>query len=386
MIDPNAPIVPYTHRNLNVNLNLKAMCNLRCDYCSIPEVSKSTNVQDATIINNMKLLLEKMIAEGYTWSFVMLIGAEPLMVKPETIGILFNMVLTAFPVCRIKIQSNGTLFTDDYASRLQKTMNEPERLLMGWSLDGVRDIHNEWRDNSYDLAVKNLFSTNAKFVFKHQIVMSVGPQHFEPGYREELLEFTMKCVNSGIHPTFSVVDYSINEKAKNKQSEIMRVDNVKVWKPLADFLIEYDIINLCEKYFGDGYCRRQGNECSRVLFDLSDGGVYQCEKTFDIDAATINNYLYSSIEECMLSRKGCTQNCAIDPECFKCEYWDWCQGSCSLKRTDGIAHACELTKHILGHIKHTLGLDYFEFLKNAHNSGVAYIEERRIEMKNGENK
>ena len=51
----NKPIVPFKHKNLNVNLNLKAMCNLRCDYCSIPEVSKSTNVQDVTLLKNLDI-------------------------------------------------------------------------------------------------------------------------------------------------------------------------------------------------------------------------------------------------------------------------------------------------------------------------------------------
>lgn len=355
-------IIPFSHKNLNVNLNLKSMCNLRCDYCSIPEVSKSTNVQDKTILRNMDILISKMLAEGYTWDFCMLIGAEPLMASPETVASVFNKVKIAFPECRLKIQSNGTLFTDDYAGRLQEAMTHPEEMTMGWSLDGVRDIQNEWRDNSYDLAVHNLFLTNSKYIFPHQIIMSLGPQHFEPKYEAELLEFTMKCLDEGIHPTYSIVDYNINENAIAKQPEIIRIDNIKVWKPFSEYLIKNELIPLCEKYFNTVYCRREGNECSRVLFDLADGGVYQCEKTFDIHAATINNFVDSSITDCMLSRRGCTQNCKIDEDCLKCEFWDYCQGSCSLKRTDGLAHACELTKVILGHIKNDLNLDYWDYL------------------------
>lgn len=351
-------IRPFKFKNLNINLNLKAMCNLRCDYCSLPEHSKSTNIQDATILKNLDILLNKMVNEGYSWDFCMIIGAEPLMVQPETLGVIFNKVRATYPNCKLKVQSNGTLFTDEYAGRLHNTMLEPEILTMGWSIDGVKNIHNEWRDNSYDLATKNLFHSADKFAFKQQIIMSVGPQHFEPDNEKELLEFTNKCIANNIHPTFSVVDYKIND---NSRLDI-NVGNDILWKPLADFLIKNDIIHLCEKYFGPGYCRRQGNECSRVLFDLSVGGVYQCEKTFDIKDATIDNFLQSSIEQCMLSRRKCTQNCYIDPECFKCEFWEWCQGSCSLKRTDGVAHACELTKYVLNHIKNNITSDYLMYL------------------------
>ena len=358
----NKPIVPFKHKNLNVNLNLKAMCNLRCDYCSIPEVSKSTNVQDVTLLKNLDILLGKMLDEGYTWDFCMLIGAEPLMAKPETVAEVFNRIKKVFPKCRLKIQSNGTLFTDEYAGRLQAAMNHPEEMVMGWSLDGVRDIQNEWRDNSYDLAVKNLFSTNNKYIFTHQIIMSLGPQHFEPQYEQELLEFTNKCIANGIHPTYSVVDYSINENAVSKTNDIVRVDKDVVWKPFSEYLIKNDFIVLCEKYFNVAYCRRDGNECSRVLFDLSDGGVYQCEKTFDINAATINNYVDHSIEDCMVSRRGCTQNVEIHDDCNTCEYWDYCHGSCPLKRTEGLAHACELTKSILGHIKYNLREGIYPYL------------------------
>lgn len=378
VIDPNAPIVPYSHKNLNINLNLKAMCNLRCDYCSIPDISKSTNVQDKTIINNTKLLLSKMVSEGYTWDFCMMIGAEPLMVSPETMGEVFNLIVGTYPKCRIKIQTNGTLLTDDYATRLTEAMDTPDDLLISFSFDGVKNIQDEWRDGSYDLAYKNLFHVARNFRFKQEVIMSVGPQHFEPDNEVELLQFTKDAIAVGIRPTFSVVDYFINEKAIEKQPEIMRVDNIKVWKPLADFLIKNDIIELCEKYFADGYCRREGNECSRVLFDLSDGGVYQCEKTFDIAQATINNYLYSSIAECMLSRRACTQNCKIEPECANCEFWDWCQGSCSLKRSDGLSHACELTKYILGHVKYDKGLDYFKYLSEKQAVSREFINRNRI--------
>lgn len=381
-IDPNAPIVPYKHKNLNVNLNLKAMCNLRCDYCSIPDISKSTNVQDATLLKNIDILLAKMVAEGYSWDFVMLIGAEPLMAKASTLGIVFNKIKEIFPKCRLKIQSNGTLLTDTYAQLLEDTMDHPDELMFGWSLDGVRDLHNEWRDNSYDLAVKNLFHANKKFAFSHQLIMSVGPQHFEGDYEEELRDFTYKCIEVGIHPTFSVVDYRINEKAAAKTATEINVATESVWRPLSKFLISNNIISLCEKYFGPGYCRREGNECSRVLFDLADGGVYQCEKTFDIHAATIDNFLYNTIEDCMVSRRGCTQNCKIADECRTCEYWDWCQGSCSLKRDDdGLSHSCSLIKEVLGYIKYELNEDYFKYLQQAHFDGREYVKAKRIEMK-----
>lgn len=358
-------IEPFKHKNLNINLNLKSMCNLRCDYCALPEHSKSTNIQDATLLKNIDILLSKMVSEGYTWDFCMLIGAEPLMAKPETIATIFNKILEVYPNCRLKIQTNGTLFTEEYADRLENNMNVPEQLLIGWSLDGVKNIHDTWRDNSYDTAVHNLFTTNKTNIFNHSIIMSVGPMHFEDENKKELLWFTNKCLEEGVHPTFSVVDYKINENSNLD----MNIANKELWKPFADFLIENNIIHLCEKYFNPSYCRREGNECSRVLFDLSDGGVYQCEKTFDIKGATLNNFLYNTIEDCMYSRRCTTANCHIDPECFNCEFWDYCRGSCSLKRTDGVAHSCELTKYILTHIKNNLDTDYLAFLKRHSRRG-----------------
>ena len=54
----------YTNKNVVMQINLKSICNLRCKYCALPEVSKSTKSDDEVLLGNTRILMKKLKNEG----------------------------------------------------------------------------------------------------------------------------------------------------------------------------------------------------------------------------------------------------------------------------------------------------------------------------------
>ena len=353
------------HKYYDIDLNITSLCNLRCAYCSIPEVSKSTKVPEKTIKRNFKIWIKKLINSSYKPRFIMVIGAEPLMASKELITYIINKIHKHFDIY-VKIQTNGTLLTDEYANYLFKNLNKPEKLKIGWSIDGVKSLHDKYRDNSYDLAMLNMLNCAKKYPFLNHTITTVGHEHFQNNNEDELLNFIKVCHDNNIEPTISVADYSLNPKAKSKYN----ITFEEVWKPLANFLIKNNLLHLCRKYLAVNYCRRHKNNCPRILFDMGLGGVYTCEKTFDVKNAQFSNYINdenNNLDEHFQIKQCYFKDVKISDECKECEFYEFCQGGCPLKRDEtGKPTGCEFTKYILEYLKYKTDLkdNYLEFLKN----------------------
>jgi radical SAM protein with 4Fe4S-binding SPASM domain len=348
----------YTNKNVVMQINLKSICNLRCKYCALPEVSKSTKSDDEVLLGNTRILMKKLKNEDYNLTLFSIFGAEPLVVAPEIIANIFNLVMQSFPNAILKIQTNGTLATPEYMTKFFSILKNTDTLTLGWSIDGVKELHDKWRDNSFDKADKNLrwVIKNYPDVFNMLIITTQYDHYLVPKYKEELLAYIRDMQSLKVVPTISTADLTVNDVGDNY------VGLPKFYEAMGDFLIENDLILNCLKHFNPHYCYRFGNMCQKVLFDLPTGDVYICEKLFDISSKPIANFLEQDIEDVLYSR--CQQSCNahIAPECLECEWFQWCKGGCYVRRPNGVVTACELIKKGLSHIKNNIDEYWLDYL------------------------
>lgn len=120
-------------------------CNKRCKYCFY----EGTDMWDSTEHMTIETAKEvcKFINSGLP-SMISFFGGEPLFNWPIMKFILENSKTEGV---NYYMTTNGTLLTPEIFKTLTKY-----RVGIALSLDGTRETHNTWRDNSYDAIIKNL--------------------------------------------------------------------------------------------------------------------------------------------------------------------------------------------------------------------------------------
>lgn len=350
----------YQRDGLTLQINLKSLCNLDCDYCLLPKHVKSQKESDSVIIDNAKILVKKIKEENNIIKAFAVFGAEPFTVGPDIMAGVLNIIAEEFPNVYLKIQTNGTLSNKAYIDKFISQITFDEyRLLIGFSIDGVKDIHNKHRCDSWDVAMKNLMYIKEETGIRTNVICTTNIEHFDGGkYEAELIHFVnfMQDVWD-TDVTISYADLTIRGVGET------HIGESEFSKKFADFLIDNGFIKNCVKLFKDGYCYRKGNACDKTLVDLNQGKTYQCEKEFNPDKEFIL-WKDHTIAETMTARAARTANYPIAEECHSCEYEAWCNGGCPLKRDkNGLAKSCYVTKAVLGHIKEHVNEDWAGWLR-----------------------
>lgn len=348
----------YKENELILQINLKSLCNLDCDYCLLPKHVKSQKESDKVIVDNTNILMEKIKNENYSVRVFAIFGAEPFTVGPETMAGVLNVMGDNFPETYLKIQTNGTLCTPKYMETFLKLFKYPERLVIGWSIDGVKDIHNKHRCDSWELLEQNFLWIKKNTIINTNIICTTNIEHYDGGaYEDELLNFINNMhniYNTTVNVSFA--DLTIRGVGESHIGESV------FSKKYADFIIKHNLIRFVNKLGHQNYCYRKGNDCDKVLIDLNQFKTYQCEKEFSPNKEFMI-WKDKSISEVMSERASRTVNYKIAEECHSCEYWEWCRGGCPLKRDEnGLAKICYVTKTCFDHIKNNLNPDWKDYL------------------------
>lgn len=357
----------YNGKIIKVQVSLKALCNLKCSYCSIPNASKYENVgnyKNNEIINNAEKLFKKLYNAGYDIQAFSIFGAEPLVVHPRIVSGVINVVNKYYPKTGTKIQTNGTLLTKKYATELFDGIDNINNFTLGWSFDAVEDLQNKWRDNSYTIAKMNLENVIKNHSnIRNMCVITTQYAHYAVSkYRNELLDFINWCKTVGVLPTISFVDLDVSQTIRDTT---ISVGSQVMWQNALDFMIENDLLLHNMKQMNPMFCYRKGNECDKLLFDLSTNKMFQCEKTYDVNNAILGDIENTPIDDLIKTRYNATIDAPISNECSTCEFWSWCRGNCMLRRDiNGKAKACEFIKAGLTHIRDNINPNWHEYLIN----------------------
>lgn len=134
-------------------ISINNRCNMNCKYCHFHEKSEyiiSSDMDVYSILDNVKTHIEKHDIPLFKIGFVG--NGEPLLdyskLKEYIIYIgdyLKNGTISAY------IITNGLLINEDMLHLFQEY-----NVNVGFSIDGIKEIHNKWRCNSFDTVLEKI--------------------------------------------------------------------------------------------------------------------------------------------------------------------------------------------------------------------------------------
>lgn len=134
-------------------ISINNHCNLNCKYCHFHEKSDhiiSSNMNVYSILDNAKAHIEKYDISLFKIGFVG--NGEPLLDFPKLkeyiiyIGdYLRNGMISAYTI------TNGLLIDEDMLLFFREY-----NVNVGFSVDGIKEIHDKWRCNSFDRVIQNI--------------------------------------------------------------------------------------------------------------------------------------------------------------------------------------------------------------------------------------
>ncbi|MDA3733276.1 anaerobic sulfatase maturase [Niameybacter massiliensis] len=320
-------------------------CNLACKYCFYYDVSDNRQVKSYGRMTkeNLEVLVEKAMthAEGScTFAFQ---GGEPTLV-----GLDFYEALIAYekkyarPGLQVSnaIQTNGTLIDEEWAKFFAKN-----KFLVGLSLDGIKDVHNELRlDRNREGTFERVLETTKlfdKYKVEYNILTVVTRQVAEN--IKEIYDFYIAnnfrymqfipCLDE-IHEEKGQKDYSLTPRLYEK----FLMDLFDKWYETikkGEFIyIRYfeNLLQVMLGYYPEA-CGMMGT-CTYQYVIEADGGVYPCD-FYVMDEYKIGNMLhddFKSIEAKRTQIRFIEQSQCKDSGCLKCKWYNMCHGGCRRDR------------------------------------------------------
>ena len=159
-------------------ISINNRCNLNCKYCHFHEKSDhiiSSDMNVYSILDNVKTHIEKYDIPLFKIGFVG--NGEPLLDYPKLkeyivyIGdYLKNGVISAYTI------TNGLLFDEDILHFFREY-----NVNVGFSIDGIKEIHDKWRCNSFDTVLEKIDKKQVAIVY-----FDIDLDMFEPVRKADL--------------------------------------------------------------------------------------------------------------------------------------------------------------------------------------------------------
>ncbi|MCG8336149.1 MAG: radical SAM protein [Proteobacteria bacterium] len=320
-------------------------CNLNCRYCYVPTYNKKSNaVHDQQVLAAFNDLLAKIEKEDYRIGSFCLHGAEPALLIPKSVAAIAHAVTKHWERAGIKkqgiaIQSNGTLFDHTYLTTLQSELSSDAEVRLGFSIDPPKVVHDEFRQNSFDLVESN-----------YQLALELG-------FPVSVLSvITGKTLNH-LQGFKAWIDSQLERQEKTGNPYRVKIKLATGKYAVTDekmkTFIEFLIANNYQKLIqilSPGYCLQAGNECEWYEFDV-DGNCYACNKTFN-DSGIFASWRHESLDVIVEKRRRLFSNEHQHSECRSCEFQFLCNSGCPTDRhksgpMTGKAHECEIIKAVM---------------------------------------
>jgi uncharacterized protein len=317
---------------MNLYFGLSATCNLRCTYCYVPEYNKNQKrKQNDEAIQITDELIKRFKKQDYKLNQCVLHGAESFVLEPETINIIVNKIspLTFNKYC--KVQTNGTLLTEDYHQRMG---NLSDKFFIGFSID-AKDVHNKYRNNSYDLVMKNLRLTRSKG-YKMQVLSVIGDETVN--HLDQLEELIQVCEELGIIFVMKYLHTKDGSYMINKQ------DQRDKW---SRWLYETGNYKYLQN-FSSSFCCNIGSDCGKTRWYEfnANGSVVTCNKT-NSNELSFANWKIDDFKDIEQKRISFFNNQKENNDCKDCMYYGMCRGGCPVDRLDdNYAIDCDIKKYI----------------------------------------
>lgn len=314
---------------MNFYLAVTKSCNMRCKYCYVPEYNKKVDGDiDAYAIKNTKLLISKLIESHIEIGRVLLHGAEPLILQPETIMEL-HRVIYGDRKAMLGMQTNGLNMTKDYLEKLDK-----DKIALSVSLDGYKELNDKNRPNSYDRVLANI-KTAISMGFKIALLCVITKDTVANADR------FFKWVKT--LPALTKVTYKF---IHGDESMVLSTSEQILFTKKA---IESGTENSLQ-FLRKDICINNGNDCVWYEFDM-DGGVYSCNKQYS-EEGKFADWKKEDIQEIIRKRVLFFDDYEISSECKECELYHVCRGGCPTDRIGSKSVDCEARRYLYNYRRH----------------------------------
>jgi len=314
-------------------LAVSRYCNIRCDYCYVPEINKDQqDGVDRKALDMMHMMIKKAKAERFALVHATLHGAEPTTLSPAVLAELvegFGQITTSSV---INMQTNGVGFNKKYHSRMGDLR---KKLRVGFTIDFPQVLHDKNRQGTYKKVVENLTHTyDLGYTCRVLIGVTAETVNHLPAFEKELRALLRRC------PALRVGIKHI----KGSEYEMTTEDKVK-W---ADFLWRTKFYDFDHTIWG-GLCQSKGNNCWWFEFG-EDGTVNSCNKTNNPEGK-FANWQEEAMSDVINKRKPLFKDIPVSEECENCSYWSYCKGSCPVDRDEnGNTLDCAVRKRLYWHM------------------------------------
>jgi uncharacterized protein len=320
-------------------------CNLNCKYCFYHDVANNRSVADFGFMSpgTAEMIIRKVLqfASGHaTFSFQ---GGEPTLCGLDFFKSIIELQ-NKHNVNRVAInnclQTNGILIDDKWAKFLHD-----HHFLVGLSLDGLRDLHDEYRvDKKGNGTYEKVMQTSAifdKYKVEYNILFTVtNPAAQAP---DALYDF-FKSNNYNFLQFMPCIDPENNERGAAEYS--LRPDNYTLFlerffdKWYADFMGGREVSiryfdNLVRMVMGmhPEMCSLLGSCQCQFVFE-ADGSVYPCD-FYVTDAwklGNIHNNELLELYESGNSKRFRESSLSTASICRSCKWNYLCRGGCRRDR------------------------------------------------------
>ena len=365
-----------------------SMCNLNCTYCYYLDKERFYGTKQPIMSDDM---LERYIKEyiatndipeiNFAWH-----GGEPLLAGID----YFKKVILYQKKYNVEkkeilnsIQTNATLLNEEWCKFFKKN-----NFLVGVSIDGPKDIHNEYRQNKTGRKTFDKVMNGINLLKRYNVdfnSLSVVSNMSE-GRGKEIYQF-LKSIGVQFMQFLPAVDYISSTEMYNEKGIIsspidennLTTSHLAPWsvssKGYGEFLIDVfnewvvkDVgrvfvqlfdITLGSWYGAEASLCAYREVCGQILAVEHNGDVYSCDH-FVFAENKLGNIKEKSIKEMLHSTAqlnfGLNKRNTLSKECLRCRYYFACKGECPKHRhleTSNNERKFTLCEGISMYYKHT---------------------------------
>ena len=325
-------------------IHLTDSCNLNCTYCY--ENKRNRNIS----FENIKDICDYEISQNSKSANIIFYGGEPLLQK-ELITKTIDYIKSkkSKTVFYFGITTNGTLLDKKFI----KYMKKNNFVSIGYSIDGLKDIHNLNRktvdgNNTFDVVYKN--AKELLKVFKDAVSMSVITKNSLNNLANSV-EFLIK---TGFREINLLFDYSQNwqdDDLKEIENQFFKISEIYASYLLNEIDIDIPILDEKIRTHIDGKynCNDDCGYGFKSINVGTDGNFYPCMQFVDKKEYIIGDCKKGINREAQLnliknSRKETStcKNCAIRT---RCKHTCSCKNYSLTKDINGVSpFICETEK------------------------------------------
>lgn len=332
----------------NINLLIKpasGRCNIHCEYCFYHSLANNRDIKNYGFmsIETLEKIVERVFeySDGVcTFAFQ---GGEPTLVGLEFYEKLIELQnkynTNSVRVVNV-LQTNGIVIDDRWASFLSR-----HRFLVGISLDGPNDIHDEYRVDAINNGTHNRVMNAIRLLKEYNVeynILSVITSYSAKRarsiynfYKKNDIKYVqlIPCIDS-FEGQEGSDEYSLKPKEYTSflknifdlwYSDLKNNDavNIRYFENLINMLLGYNPES-CGMF---GRCF-----CQNVI--EADGSIYPCD-FYVFDEWNIGNIWdlsFVDIHSGDKVKEFINKSKVVEDECMKCKWLNICRGGCRRNR------------------------------------------------------